>query len=116
MKPRKTFDLKQSILKAGKDSRVTQTVRDEFLESTGIDLALIVDVTPDLPITAPKDAKNCVLACITYEPGEELALPDNLTGICAWGCGRTIQYRPNHPEWLTKVCLHCIDERPRELS
>lgn len=114
MKPQDTARLMQSIMEAGKTTVVSQKVRDEILALTGIDLAKIVDVKPNLPEEMPTNAQDQVLACITYDAGEELRMPDNETSICGWGCGRTIQYRPGYPAWLTKVCLHCLDERPKE--
>lgn len=57
----------------------------------------------------PLAASEGVAACITIIPGEQLRLPDNKTGPCAWGCGRTVQFRP----WVTRptVCLYCCAER-----
>lgn len=60
----------------------------------------------------PKE--HSVLACTVITPGEMLTLPDNKTGPCAWGCGRTVQHRPWVPAALQPVCLYCLSERKAE--
>lgn len=116
MKPRTTFELMQRILGSGKETFVTQSVQDEVMKETGFDASEFagVAITPDLPKEKPANVKDAVLGCLTLDPGEEPRLPDNLTSDCSWGCGRTVQYRPTAPEWLPRVCLYCIDERPKE--
>lgn len=62
-----------------------------------------------VPPDAPSD--SMVMCCVSILPGEMLTIPDNKTGPCAWGCGRTVQYRP----WVSipTVCLYCMSERPK---
>lgn len=116
MKPRMTLELMMSIIRSGKEHCVTETCRREVLEECGVDLSDFMEITADLPPVKPEGDEPCILGCITYEPGEELVLPDNETCLCGWNCGRTVQHRPNMPAWLTKVCLHCIDERPKDIN
>lgn len=114
MKPRKTAELMLEILRSGKTCGVTQKTIDEVKAETGFVIPSEMAMMDEFPKEKPEGGEAMILACITYEPGEELALPDNETGLCGWKCGRTIQYRPDRPAWLTRVCLHCIAERPKE--
>lgn len=68
-----------------------------------------INVQSAAKVTPPPDGQKAVLCCI--EVTEPLTMPDNKTGPCAWGCGRTIQYRPYHPDWIDKACLHCVAGR-----
>jgi hypothetical protein len=54
---------------------------------------------------------NQIVCCTSIAPGEALTMPDNVTGLCGWGCGRTIQFRPWVAAELIKVCLYCVAER-----
>lgn len=67
---------------------------------------------PQKVLDPPDDADDVVVACTVILPGQMLTLPDNKTGPCSWGCGRTVQYRPwvKHPV----VCLYCVSERPKD--
>lgn len=56
-------------------------------------------------------AKEHVVGCFPIIVGEKAVVPDNKIGICSWGCGRAIQYRPYVPDHVTKVCLYCVAER-----
>jgi|SRR6516162_6313220 hypothetical protein len=55
--------------------------------------------------------KDAVIGCTTITLGERTTLPDNRIGQCQWGCGRTIQWRPYLPDYVTKACLYCVVER-----
>lgn len=113
--PEKTLELMRRIkAKEGVTTAVTEAVRDDFKQQTGHDLGDVVEVRPNLPKDKPEGWDQMILACIRYNPLEPLSLPDNEKCLCAWGCGQMVQYRPKHPEWLTKVCLECIAERPVE--
>lgn len=115
MKVADTFRLMAKIAKDQKKIVLTKKTRDEFLEESGVDLEGVAGVKiANPPEKEPPDAKNHILCCMTLDEGEELVLPDNLIGKCAWGCERTIQYRPNVPKWITKVCLYCAAERPTD--
>lgn len=56
--------------------------------------------------------EDMLVVCTVITPGQMLTMPDNKTGPCSWGCGRTVQYRP----WvsLPVVCLYCVAERSAE--
>lgn len=51
------------------------------------------------------------IVCMTLKPGDALLLPDNLTARCAWGCGNTVQFRPNVPSHIPRVCIPCAMAR-----
>lgn len=72
--------------------------------------AHLLNAARELSPDAPQD--GVVMCCVPIQPGEMLLLSDNKTGPCAWGCGRTVQFRP----WVTfpTVCLYCMSERPKE--
>src|SRR5690348_5655941 len=111
MDPLKLAKHMQSILNSGKEVGITQKANAEFEKNTGASLGAAIPVFQDMgPEGTPGDV---VLACTTLEPGEELILPDNITALCGFGCGRTIQHRPGYPDWVVKACLICIDERPK---
>jgi len=59
-------------------------------------------------------AEGCVYVCTVITVGEMLTLPDNKTAPCAWGCGRTVQFRPWAPPELPRVCLYCMSERKKD--
>lgn len=63
--------------------------------------------------TPGKDEK-CAYICTVVQPGEMLTMPDNATAKCAWGCGRTIQFRPWAPPDLERVCLYCMADRKKD--
>lgn len=114
LKPKETKELMERIFAAGKPAAVTQRVADEIKGITGIDIAkdMGIPVYPNIPAEKPDGADQHVLACITLEDGEDMRFPDNKTCKCSWGCERTVQHRPNVPDWIAKVCLHCLDDRP----
>lgn len=68
---------------------------------------VLLGAAQELPPDA--DLSNSVMCCVPILPGEMLTIGDNKTGPCAWGCGRTVQFRP----WVTlpTVCLYCLSER-----
>jgi hypothetical protein len=67
-----------------------------------------------VPVAAYDPAQHAALACTVIVPGEVPTLPDNKTGLCAWRCGRTVQFRPWVPPGLETVCLYCLAERKKE--
>ena len=47
-----------------------------------------------------------VLVCMPAGEGVPLILPDNKIGVCA-ECGGTIQFRPNEPVAVRRLCGGC---------
>lgn len=108
--PKVTAALVSSIVAAGKNTAVTETTRQEIIAECGIDVVTLgVNVYPDIKDNPSKDQ---VVACLRWEPGKELELPENKTAMCSWGCGHMVQFRPHWPEAVAKACLQCIDQRP----
>jgi hypothetical protein len=46
------------------------------------------------------------IVCARIDPGQGLMLPDNRVGTCN-DCGAAVQFRPDVPRKMTKVCIGC---------
>ena len=118
MKPKTTFELIQTMADKGHTLVLTGDGPMKTKESGGTPTVAghpFDHVERRVPETKPEKTKDKhVLICMTDDEG--LILPDNLTKLCDWQCGRTIQYRPYHPDWIPKVCLHCAAEAPKEFN
>jgi hypothetical protein len=71
----------------------------------------VVSGKPIQKIELKPGDKEAVVGCTVIALGERTTLPDNRIGQCQWGCGRTVQWRPYLPDYVTKACLYCVVER-----
>lgn len=97
---------------AAKETPSLTTEQLDDLESRGA-MEFAAEAFGDVPIIDVTDAnvKEAVLMCTTLVMGELPTVPDNIITKCEWGCGRTIQHRPQvHPR-IQKACLYCVAER-----
>jgi hypothetical protein len=98
----------------GHQARYLPKTKEELVALGGFEAAEAVLGHTDIkPVEEPFN-KDAVLGCITYTHGEMLCMPDNVVGLCDWGCGRMVQYRPWVPKELPRVCLYCMADRKKD--
>lgn len=96
----------------GRTQEQIDDVKDRATQSVWNALAPPGKPIPTVVFPSTKEAaKEHVVGCSTIALGERTDEPDNRIGLCQWGCGRTIQWRPYLPDHITKVCLYCMVDR-----
>lgn len=113
MDPNEIMRLLRIIHGNGHQAMYLPRTRDE-LNRMGIAGYAETALGPLEVVPFEKPDEKTVLICTVISAGETLTLPDNLTGPCAWGCGRTIQHRPWAPLELPRVCLYCMADRKKD--
>lgn len=110
MDPEEVKRLMRLIAEKGHEPLYDPRTKAE-LEAHGLRGLAEIAIGP-VPVRAVGEDDDLIVACTIVKPGEMLTMPDNKTGPCSWGCGRTVQYRP----WVTNpvVCLYCVSERGKD--
>lgn len=110
MDPMEILRLLTLIQEHGHEQMVDPRTKAELMAAAPMSpiTAHLLKATKEVPPGTP--SHSMVMICPPIRPGEMLTLADNKTAPCAWGCGRTVQFRP----WVAipTVCLYCMSERP----
>lgn len=88
---------------------VTRADAVEVLNETG------VDVSRDVAVVDEADEADILIGAI-YRPGEPLIMSGNIIALCAFGCGRHIQFRPANAGVRVKVCFPCAADAAKKAN
>jgi hypothetical protein len=105
--PDETARLIKKMFDAGHEIGITAKVKAELVQ---------YGVSPHTlaKVKVCDDPSDRILVCMAIAPFEKPILPDNLFCPCAFGCGRTVQYRSNIGPEIMKVCLSCASDMPKD--